>query len=456
MSKSISQQEQSFQAQIVQANEKIVTLEKKLCALDDELASHLGQRSQYQLLDEICTSLDKLGKSNAANIFWDGTNVDPEQQKQRLRGVVAGFQQEITAMEQARSILQADIKNERAAAQLLGKQLAELQEIAASRGNEFIVERQARERSFAPTVMPWSSQGEDERRYRKILFPILFITILFGVIVPIIRPPVEKNMGIVVPARIAQIIKKKQEIKQVEQKQKEKVAEKVEEKIAEKTSDKPKPTEADTQRARKIAETKGVLAFKKNFADLMEEPSPQKLGASARISNKADRADSGAPQRSIIVSQATGGSGGINTSAISRQSEGDGGQRIVGAGKNFERVESVATAGSSGADSLSGKAGQPSRTDEEIQIVFDRYKSALYRIYNRELRNNPSLRGKMVLRIVIEPDGRVSACTVKATDLASPALSAEIVDRVLKFNFGPKQGVPALTILYPIDFLPTA
>src|SRR5690606_26123174 len=97
-----------------------------------------------------------------------------------------------------------------------------------------------------------------------------------------------------------------------------------------------------------------------------------------------------------------------------------------------------------------------SRTDEEIQIVFDRYKAALYRIYNRELRRDPTLRGKMVLRITIEPDGTVSACTVESTDMNSPTLVSEIVDRVKRFNFGPKEGVPALTILYPIDFLPAS
>jgi len=102
------------------------------------------------------------------------------------------------------------------------------------------------------------------------------------------------------------------------------------------------------------------------------------------------------------------------------------------------------------------KGAGPSRTDEEIQIVFDRYKAALYRIYNRELRNDPTLRGKMVLRITIDPDGHVSACSVKSTDLASPVLSKDIVDRVLNFNFGSKAGVPALTILYPIDFLPAS
>ena len=96
----------------------------------------------------------------------------------------------------------------------------------------------------------------------------------------------------------------------------------------------------------------------------------------------------------------------------------------------------------------------PGRTDEEIQIVFDRYKAALYRIYNRELRRDPTLRGKILMRISIEPDGAVSLCMVESTELASPELVAMIVDRIKRFNFGPKEGVEKMTILYPIDFLP--
>jgi len=98
----------------------------------------------------------------------------------------------------------------------------------------------------------------------------------------------------------------------------------------------------------------------------------------------------------------------------------------------------------------------PGRTDEEIQIVFDRYKAALYRIYNRELRKDPTLRGKMLLRISIETSGAVSMCKVESTDLASPELVAKIVERIKRFSFGRKEGVPKMTILYPIDFLPAA
>ena len=98
----------------------------------------------------------------------------------------------------------------------------------------------------------------------------------------------------------------------------------------------------------------------------------------------------------------------------------------------------------------------PSRTDEEIQIVFDRYKASFYRLYNRELRNDPTLQGQMVLRLTIEPDGSVSMCTVQSSDMDAPALADQVVNRVKTINFGAKEGVPALTIVYPIDFLPAA
>jgi hypothetical protein len=59
----------------------------------------------------------------------------------------------------------------------------------------------------------------------------------------------------------------------------------------------------------------------------------------------------------------------------------------------------------------------------------------------------------MVLRIRIEPDGSVSLCELKASDMRAPQLAAQVVERVRGFDFGAK-AVPAITILYPIDFLP--
>ena len=117
---------------------------------------------------------------------------------------------------------------------------------------------------------------------------------------------------------------------------------------------------------------------------------------------------------------------------------------------------SITSAG--GADSRPTTRGgaAASRTDEEIQIVFDKYKASFYRLYNRELRNNPALKGQMVLRLTIEPDGSVSMCALQSSDMNAPDLSSQVVGRVKTMNFGAKEGVQAVTIVYPIDFLPAA
>ena len=110
--------------------------------------------------------------------------------------------------------------------------------------------------------------------------------------------------------------------------------------------------------------------------------------------------------------------------------------------------------GGSGPDRpLSGGAAA-GRTDEEIQIVFDRYKASLYRLYNRELRKDPTLRGQLVLRLTIEPDGSVSMCELHSASMDAPELAAQVVGRVKTFDFGAKEDIVAVTIIYPIDFLP--
>ena len=148
------------------------------------------------------------------------------------------------------------------------------------------------------------------------------------------------------------------------------------------------------------------------------------------------------------------GNGGFN--GMNRNVGGNG---RGGAGDGIEclpvgrATSAIASIGGGERPLASGGPG-PSRTDEEIQIVFDRYKASFYRLYNRELRNDPTLQGQMVLRLTIEPDGSVSMCALVRSDMEAPELATEVVSRVKTINFGAKEGVQALTIVYPIDFLP--
>ncbi|MBW1883744.1 MAG: AgmX/PglI C-terminal domain-containing protein [Deltaproteobacteria bacterium] len=195
----------------------------------------------------------------------------------------------------------------------------------------------------------------------------------------------------------------------------------------------------------------GILAYREKFSGLARNSPTDRLGANARITSTAG--GSGPPERSLVTTQAAGSSGGINLAALSRD-VGDGSGREMGGVAVVQATSSIGSGGGSNRP-LSGGAGL-ARTDEEIQIVFDRHKAALYRLYNRELRRNPTLKGQMVLRMTIEPDGSVSLCELKSTNMKSKTLSTKLIERVKTFDFGAKKGIPAVTIIYPIDFLPAA
>jgi uncharacterized membrane protein YgcG len=219
----------------------------------------------------------------------------------------------------------------------------------------------------------------------------------------------------------------------------------------------------------------GILAYKDKFASLAQDTVVVPLGADARHV-AAD--DVGGPSaRSLLTSNTPGSSGGINLASLSRSVGGGGGGGGGGNGSGGVGGHGSGAGGSggagiggvgvgravspiapiTGADRPKARGGPgPARTDEEIQIVFDRYKASFYRLYNRELRNNPALKGQMILRLTIEPDGSVSMCALQSTDMDAPDLATQVVGRVRTINFGAKDGVPAVTIVYPIDFLPAA
>jgi hypothetical protein len=211
----------------------------------------------------------------------------------------------------------------------------------------------------------------------------------------------------------------------------------------------------------KKVEESGILAFKDKFARLAQDDVSPRLGAQAHVGVADDGKRGGSRSGSVLTAGGPGGSGGIDVASLNRSVGGGAGRAGGGPGGDGTGVSigraTSSIAGIGGGERPLSKGGPgPSRTDEEIQIVFDRYKASFYRLYNRELRTDPTLQGQMVLRLTIEPDGSVSMCVLQSTEMNAPELSVQVVNRVKTMNFGAKEGVQALTIVYPIDFLPAA
>ena len=93
------------------------------------------------------------------------------------------------------------------------------------------------------------------------------------------------------------------------------------------------------------------------------------------------------------------------------------------------------------------------RSLDEITKVMTANQTAFFTVYQRELRKNPTLKGKVVFKIVIEPDGSVSECSVIDSELVNPGLERKLALRIKSINFGAKD-VETTSVDFPIDFLP--
>ena len=97
--------------------------------------------------------------------------------------------------------------------------------------------------------------------------------------------------------------------------------------------------------------------------------------------------------------------------------------------------------------------GAPSRSREEIELVFDKNKGAIFSIYNKALRRNPTLQGKLVVQLTIAPSGDVTAVEILSSELDDEEMQKKLLRRIKMFKFEDKD-VATVTTTKPIDFFP--
>jgi outer membrane biosynthesis protein TonB len=468
VSTAIATVEQPLRTQIDRVEEKLGGLANNLRGIDGELSKLAPQREQFGLVQNVCESLEKLRTLGHADLFWGEHAGEREADRHlgEVRGRLGEFTEQIKAIEDRRRVLLEEFEQGQHVLHLLEGDLFEVQEEEEERRREWVVEREVGPLSDRPQRMPWSRLGEDDTRFRRNLLTTLMIAAILGVVVPLITPPLpEPEETLELPERIVRFIELDQRraapaLPPVAEQPKPEEPEKTPEPVVannEQTEVPPAPAAVPEPAPRQRAEAAGILAFRESFANIAQRRPDAQIGSQARIGNSGDGR---MPTRSLVTTLAPGSSGGINLASFSRQVGGDG-----GGGGSLEGVEvGRVTSNIGDANGPGGAAGvgdrawggaAAGRTDEEIQIVFDRYKASLYRLYNRELRNIPTLRGQMVLKLTIEPSGVVSFLELVSSDMNAPALAAQVLERVRTFDFGAKD-VAAVTIVYPIDFLPAA
>lgn len=303
--------------------------------------------------------------------------------------------------------------------------------------------------------LPWTASSGQERKFRRLLATILGVAFLLGAVWPWIpTPAVDPSEVEEIPPRIAKLLLEQKPPppppKPVEP-EPEPIKEPEPEKVVADEPPPPEPApepEIDYQQIARERAQAALLPFTEDLAALADSNVLDKVADSRPLS--ASVGSTVRNERSMITSKAGTASSGISTANMSRNTGGSG-----LAGRSTTAIDSpVGSVGQSGGGARrTGTSGKASRSREEIELVFDRNKGAIFALYNRALRLDPTLEGKLVLRLTIAPSGEVTFCEIVSSELNDPELERKLVQRVKLFRFEAKD-VEAITTTKPIDFFP--
>ena len=361
--------------------------------------------------------------------------------------------------------------------------------------------------SFRRPSLPWSNAADDEKRFQRIARIVLLVVLALGIVMPFLPLPQRARIDVQpLPAPMARLLLEraatppapppKPEAADKADPSKPEVTkpEKAPDKPDPIKSAKPKelpvpearnpiegkpPGEVAIDNARRKASGVGLLAMKDRLSEMVAAPAAVQLkqdikpglgvGTGVGAGVGAGQAE-GIPVRAMITSNATRGSGGINTAAYSKDTGGGGlagrGTTLVegsagggGPGGGGGRAgggsgDGSGVGGGKGGTLHKGGSGKGSRSIEDIKLVFERNKGAIYAIYNRALRDDPALQGKVVLELKIAPSGEVSGLRILSSELKAEELEKKLLARIRSFDFGAKD-VDVMVVTWPVDFLPS-
>ncbi len=364
--------------------------------------------------------------------------------------------------------------------------------------------------SFRRPTLPWSNSADDEKRFQRIARWVLLVVLLLGIAMPWLPLPKRDRIEVQpLPAPMAKLLLERAapppppqpepvDANKPEVAKSEKAPEKAPDKPDPIKSAKPKekpvpearvpvpnkpPGEVAIDNARRKASGVGLLAMKDQLSEMVAAPAAVQLkqdikpglgvGTGTGVGVGAGL-DAGIPVRAMITSNSTKGSGGINTAAYSKDTGGGGlagrGTTLVegvagggggggGAGGGGGRAgggsgDGSGVGGGKGGTLQKGGSGKASRSIEEIKLVFERNKGAIYAIYNRALRDDPALQGKVVLELKIAPSGEVAGLRIISSELKAEELEKKLLARIRSFDFGAKD-VEVMVVTWPVDFLPS-
>ena len=93
------------------------------------------------------------------------------------------------------------------------------------------------------------------------------------------------------------------------------------------------------------------------------------------------------------------------------------------------------------------------RSEMKLRQTLEASKARLYALYNRALRKDPLLKGKVVFNIEIQPNGAISEVFIESSELDNAKLERQLLIILRSIDFG-AEDVELMTTVWAIEFLP--
>jgi protein TonB len=297
------------------------------------------------------------------------------------------------------------------------------------------------------TTPLWSVSREEDRRFRWILLQTLAVCFAVGAITPYIRiPQPDVDRAKELPPRHVQLL--------VAQPRPANPPAPLPAPPVVTAPPKPRtepeqPQAAPIETPRQKAARSGVLALGDALGEL--QTSTPKTGTTAARESPSLAVANDLPRRSTLSANVSKGSGGIKGGIAHQSVLGETGLPD----REDTRMESRGPAlGEPAERQLSSGPPGAARSHDEIQEILDRNKGAMYTLYNRELREDAGLQGKLVMSITISPAGNVTRCLILSSELSSASLERQLVALVSSIDFGNQPGAAEVTTRIPVEFFP--
>lgn len=306
--------------------------------------------------------------------------------------------------------------------------------------------------TYSNLALGWTPEHNRDTFFNRLTLIIVVSAMVFAfAMTSITLPKEERKARTKIPERVAKFILQKEKKKVI--KVKPKIKPKPPRKIVKRIKPKPKsnkPLTKKQKKARKKAESSGLLALSKELSDLMDTSSINAMvGKRVRSSSSAMKAAT--VNKGVLTKNAGKGSGGVSKDKyVTRVS-----RTVLTQEEKIAFRQSLASNGKlKGKSNKNIRRGDNVRSEEDVIYVMDKNKSKLHSIYRRARRSHPGLKGKIVLEITIAPSGKVLKVRIKSSELNDPKLESRLVARIKRFDFG-SYSVEKVTVIFPIEFLPS-